>query len=65
MGGGHPTSRTKRIAADGTVSDDPTGPRSCSIIRADSTDHAIELAKGCPVLQGGSTIKVVETFDEQ
>ena len=61
--GGNPASRTKRIAADGTVSDDPAGPSGYSIIKADSIDQAVELAKGCPVLQGGSTIQVVQTFD--
>jgi hypothetical protein len=59
--GGNPASRTKTIAA-GDVSDDPDGPSGYSIIKADSLDQAVELAKGCPVLQGGSTIQVVETF---
>lgn len=29
---------------------------------AGSIDEAVELAKSCPVLKGGSTIQVVETF---
>lgn len=60
--GGNPASRTKRIAGDGSVSDDPSGPSGYSIISAASIDEAVELAKGCPVLQGGSTVQVVETF---
>ena len=60
--GGNPASRTKSIAGDGTVSDDPSGPSGYSIISADSLDQAVELAKSCPVLQAGSTIQVVETF---
>ena len=61
--GGNPASRTKRIAADGSVSDDPTGPSGYSILKADTLDQAVELAKGCPVLAGGASIQVVETFD--
>lgn len=60
--GGNPASRTKRIDGDGSVSDDPSGPSGYSIISAASIDEAVELAKGCPVLQGGSTVQVVETF---
>ena len=33
-----------------------------SIISADSLDAAVDLAKGCPVLQGGATTTVYETF---
>lgn len=61
--GGNPASRTRRIASDGSVSDDPTGPSGYSIIKADSIDEAVTLAKGCPVLAGGSAIQVVETFE--
>ncbi len=60
--GGNPASQTRRIAADGSVSDDPNGPSGYSIVKADSLDAAVAIAKGCPVLAGGSTIQVVETF---
>jgi hypothetical protein len=60
--GGNPASKTRTISANGSVSDDPNGPSGYSIIKADSLDHAVELAKGCPVLQGGASIQVVETF---
>ena len=63
---GRPDSRarnpTKTIAADGSVSDDPSGPTGYSIIKADSLDAAVELAKGCLVLQGGASVQAVETF---
>jgi hypothetical protein len=61
--GGNPASKTKTIKADGSVSDDPSGPSGYSIIKADSLDAAVELAKGCPVLMGGASIQVVETFN--
>ena len=60
--GGNPASKTRRIGADGSVSDDASGPSGYSILRADSLDAAVDLAKGCPVLAGGASIQVVETF---
>lgn len=61
--GGNPASKTRRIAADGSVSDDAGGPSGYSILEAASLDQAVALAKGCPVLQGGASIQVVETFN--
>jgi hypothetical protein len=54
----------KSIAADGRVSVGPIGPMAggYSIIQADSLDAAVEIAKGCPVLQGGAQISVYETL---
>lgn len=61
--GGNPASQTKNIAANGSVSDVSGGPSGYSIIKADSIDAAVGIAKGCPVLQGGASIEVVETFN--
>jgi len=58
--GGNPASGTKAIASDGTVSDVANGPTGYSILKADSFDAAIEMAKGCPVLTGGGKITVYE-----
>jgi hypothetical protein len=33
-----------------------------SILKADSLDAAVEMARSCPVLQGGGRITVYETF---
>jgi len=33
-----------------------------SIIKADSLSAAVEMAKGCPILQSGGQISVYETF---
>ncbi len=54
----------KRIAKNGRVSKVGAGAMAggYTIIRADSLDAAVELAKGCPVLKGGSNIAVFETF---
>src|SRR5438132_1309534 len=63
--GGNPfTPAAKSIASDGTVNDGPLGTMASgySIIKADSLDSAVEMAKGCPILQGGGQISVYETF---
>ena len=62
--GGNPASGTKVISADGSVAaGGATSPSGYSIIKADSHDAAVGLAKGCPVLAGGAMIEVVETFN--
>ena len=61
--GGNPVSQVKTIASNGFVSDSGANPSSgYSIIKADSLDAAVALAKGCPVLQGGASVEVAETF---
>ena len=63
--GGDPfTPKAKTIASDGKVSDGPVGGMASgySIIKADSLDAAVAMAKGCPVLMGGAKISVYETF---
>jgi len=58
------TPLAKSIASDGAVSDGPVGVRATgyTIIKADSLDEAVELAKGCPGFIGGGDITVYETF---
>ncbi len=59
------TPAAKTITPEGKVSDGPVGTMATgySIIKADSLDAAVVMAKGCPVLQGGAKITVYETFD--
>jgi hypothetical protein len=64
--GGNPTSgQAKTILSNGTVSDgSELGMVSgYSVIKADSLDDAVAKAKGCPVLQGGAKVIVLETFN--
>ncbi len=61
--GGNPISNVKTIAPNGSVSDGGTNHASgYSIIAAESLDAAVALAKGCPVLAGGASVQVAETF---
>jgi hypothetical protein len=58
------TARARNIASDGKVSDAPMSAMvsGYSVIKADSLNAAVEMAKGCPVLKGGAEITVYETF---
>ena len=61
--GGNPISNVKTIAPGGSVTDGASNaPSGYSIIKADSLDEAVELSKGCPVLEGGANVVVAETF---
>jgi len=60
--GGNPTSQSRAISPDGSVMDATMAPSGYSIIKADSLDTAVQAAKGCPVLAGGATVVVSETF---
>jgi hypothetical protein len=63
---GNPFSpNAKTITKDGTVTDGPVGTPASGyvVIKADSMDKAIEIAKGCPVFLGGAKISLYETFD--
>ena len=59
----NPTSQSRAISPDGSVMDATSAPTGYSIIKADSIDAAVAAAKGCPVLTGGATIVVSETFE--
>ena len=64
--GGNPfTPASKTVASDGSVSDTPAEylATGYSIIKAESLDEAVELAKGCPILTSGGTITLFETFE--
>lgn len=58
------TQEAKTISIGGSVLDGAVGPQATgySIIKADSIKSAVELAKGCPVLQSGARVTVYETF---
>ncbi len=61
---GNPAAKSRTISPNGAIS--AVGDSSISgytVIAADSLDGAVALAKDCPVLQSGSSIEVVETFE--
>ena len=60
--GGNPISQARAISPDGSVMEATSAPSGYSILKADSLDQAVVLSKGCPVLAGGATVLVSETF---
>ena len=57
------TPASKRITANGSITADAGSASGYSILEADSLDAATDLAKGCPVLAGGASVSVYETFE--
>ena len=53
----------KRLGADGSISDTQADASGYTLVEADSLSAAADIAKGSPVLQGGATIDVYETFE--
>jgi len=58
---GQPIGAGTAVVDDGSTGT-PSDQNGYSIIEADSLDAAVDLAKGCPVLQGGAEVHVHETF---
>lgn len=59
---GNPTTVAKTIAPNGNISDGggANPVTGWSVIEADSMDHAVKLAKGCPHLKSNGSIEVSE-----
>jgi hypothetical protein len=61
--GGAPTGTAKTVGPGGSVSDGGSrGLTGYSIVSADSLDSAVELAKGCPVLEVGGAVDVYQAI---
>ncbi len=60
--GGNPVSKSSAISPDGSVMAATSAPTGYTIIKANDLDAAVALAKGCPVLAGGASVVVSETF---
>ena len=59
---GNPVGMSKTVSARGVTDDGGSNPLAgFSIVRADSMDAALEMAKGCPILDGGS-VEVAEVI---
>ena len=60
---GSPGGMSKTVSAEGVTDDGGSNPLSgFSILKADSMDAALEMAKGCPHLETG-TIEVAEEVE--
>jgi hypothetical protein len=61
--GGNPVAQVRTVASDGSVSIGAPNPTTgYSVITASDIDTAVELSKGCPILQAGGSVEIGETF---
>lgn len=61
--GGNPVGPSKTVSAGGVADDGGANPLSgYSIVQADTMDAAVEMAKGCPIMDHGS-VEVAEAMD--
>lgn len=62
---GAPVGMSKTVSADGVADNGGANPLSgYTVVEAADMDAAIEMAKGCPMLEGGSgTVEVAEVVE--
>ncbi len=61
---GTPLGKPKTVSSGGVSDDGGSNPLlGFSIVKADSMDAALEMAKECPFLEGGGTIEVAEVME--
>ena len=60
--GGNPCGASKTVSASG-IRDGAAGVGGYSLLKADSLDAAAAMAKGCPIIAGGGSVEVYETFN--
>ena len=61
---GSPLGMSKTVSSDGVSDDSGSNPLSgFSIVKADSMDAALEMAKACPHLGLGGTLEVAEVME--
>ncbi|MEM7303107.1 MAG: hypothetical protein AAF468_18660 [Pseudomonadota bacterium] len=62
--GGNPVGMSKTVTASGVEDNGGANPASgYSLVSADTMDAAVEMAKGCPILDDGGSVEVAETFE--
>jgi hypothetical protein len=64
--GGNPCGPVaKHVSQGGVVAEGPVGAMATgySILKADSLEAAVEMAKGCPVLESNGQVTVYETYN--
>jgi hypothetical protein len=63
---GNPVGRAQTVSSDGSVTEGggPNPVTGYTIIHAETVERAVELAKGCPILESGGSVEVGETFQD-
>lgn len=59
-----PVGRAQTVSSGGSVTEGggPNPVTGYMIIQAETVERAVELAKGCPILESGGSVEVGETF---
>lgn len=60
--GGAPFGVSGAVRPGGDTGDATTGLSGYSVLEAESLDHALKLAGGCPVLDNGGSVEVFEAL---
>jgi len=62
---GNPVGKSSTVHSGGKVTEDGgANPTSgYSLVRADSKEQAVEMAKGCPILLRGGSVEVAEAME--
>ncbi len=61
---GNPFAQNRTVGSGGTSNGGGDNPATgYTVVQADSIDAAADLAKGCPILDGGGTVEVCEAID--
>jgi hypothetical protein len=61
--GGNPCSGVKTVTKAGATDGGASGIGGYSVLKANSLADAAKLAAGCPVVAGGGSVEVYETFN--
>ncbi|MEM6637643.1 MAG: YciI family protein [Pseudomonadota bacterium] len=63
LDGGGPAGPSKTVSATGVAEDGGSNPLSgLTVVEASDQDAAVEMAKGCPILEDGGTVEVAEVL---
>lgn len=61
---GNPVGMSKTVSADGVADNGGSNPLSgFSVVKADTMEAVIEMAKACPFVETGGTIEVAEMME--
>ena len=62
--GGNPVGPSKTVTPTGVEDNGGSNPLSgYSLVNADTIDAAVEMAKGCPILDAGGSVEVAEAIE--
>ena len=62
--GGNPAGMSKTVSAAGVADDGGANPISgYTLVTAENIDAACDMAKGCPIIEGGGSVEVAEAME--